>query len=61
MVDYPTFFGIVQSVANDKGATQAQHQSLASEAGAFWRANKATVRGWTRTEARQWARQNVVV
>lgn len=61
MVDYPTFFGIVQTVANEKGATQSQHQNLASEAGEYWRNNQSQVRSWSRSAARTWAENNVTV
>lgn len=55
MVDWPTFFGIVQTIANQRGATQRQHRSLASDAGEIWRDNRETVRSWTEQEARDWA------
>lgn len=62
MVDWPTLFGIVQTVADEKGATQQQHRSVASDLGEWWNSGgKETARSWTRTEARRWAEQNVVV
>lgn len=60
MVNWPTLFGIVQSVANEKGASQAEHQSVASDLGEWWQnGGKQTASQWSEAEARQWAKQNV--
>lgn len=59
MVDYTTWFGISQEVANQLEASQADHQSVASLAGQLWNENKTTIRGWSRTEARQYWRDRL--
>lgn len=61
MVSYQQFFGIVQEIADDMGASQSQHQNLASETGRYWSNNTRTVKSWTEAEARRWVRQNMTV
>lgn len=61
MVDYPTWFGLVQEYVNQQGGSQAQHQNAASVAANIWNQNKATVRGWTTREARDWIQANLDV
>ena len=65
MVNYKTFFGIVHETASSKGlsgpGSSASRRNLTSEAADFWKNNEATVRSWSRREAREWAEQNVKV
>lgn len=63
MVTFRQFFEIVHEEATRKGlsgpGTASRRRNLTSELSAFWRNNEATVRSWTLSEAREWARNNV--
>lgn len=63
MVDYPTFFGIVQEEASRKGlggpGSSPARQDLTSQIGEYWSQNTQQVKGWSKAEAREWAQDNV--
>lgn len=65
MVEFSEFFEVVHEEASRKGltgqGTGPRRRNLTSELSSFWRQNESLVRSWSRTEARDWARENVTV
>lgn len=62
MVDYSTWFGLVQSVATSKGElSQEQRGNLTSELAQYWNENKSELKAMTKSEARQLAEKIVSV